>query len=485
MHFFLSKEKYLKYFFPIVLFAWGLIQFFFGEQIVANQGLGWDGFRYASLTQYLTESPELDDYTVYRVFLPALINLISTLFSFAVSAKNIIVSFHVIHLILLPISGYFFVSIMEHYNLKTQTKLLGIILCYINFAILRFTHYYPVMMDTVAFSLAIIIFYLFLKQKTFDYMLLGCIGAFIFPTLFLQALFLFLFSKPFEFKADKKIIFISLTVFFILLQYVLLKSNMLDNDVLYSLKVQENYFFISALITAVLSTFFIYVFFSVNVKSFLIDFFSKENVSKIVVALTLIIVVALVAILLNVHEKKSEYLNATLILFKFFITGNTMPGISVVAHTTYFGVIVFIIALFWKSWLVEANSISSGLLIVCLLILFKVGIGSESRAIINILPFLIFPLLLVLNKININFWSILSLFVSNVFISKIWLKLNGEGNCEIDQYGTLGFPCQAFLMHLGPWMSYNAYWLQLIFFFIFAIIILLIFRKKIFNHGKQ
>jgi hypothetical protein len=100
--------------------------------------------------------------------------------------------------------------------------------------------------------------------------------------------------------------------------------------------------------------------------------------------------------------------------------------------------------------------------------------GSESRALIAGLPFIIFVMVMALRQLQLNGWQQVSFLVLAIAFSQVWLPINnGEMSGEF-----LQFPMQRYFMHFGPWMSNTSYVLNLILVVTAGVAVWAIFRKS-------
>jgi hypothetical protein len=194
MQIFLKKLTDNPYLLPLVVVTICIWRIFVA-QLPANAGLGWDGMRYYQITADGLDSKVIDSYLILRIFPCLLIHILLKLASIAFTPANVILGFKIMNTVLIGLSALMVKSIFTQYKLNPISQLIGFVLVFLNYSVLYFTYYYPVMTDTPAFFLSIALFYFFVRGELSNVFLIGLIGAFTFPVIFPMAFALLLFSK--------------------------------------------------------------------------------------------------------------------------------------------------------------------------------------------------------------------------------------------------------------------------------------------------
>jgi hypothetical protein len=135
-------------------------------------------------------------------------------------------------------------------------------------------------------------------------------------------------------------------------------------------------------------------------------------------------------------------------------TGSAFPGISLVAHTVYFGPGLLLVILLWPKVADAARELGPGFVAmlglgVCL------SIFSESRAITPYIPAFILALTLALARMeHLRQWGFVACAVLCVLFSKVWLQM-----AMTDQFfdGPGVLPLQRYFMNFGPWITPQSY----------------------------
>lgn len=462
-------EKLFSFFFrstvPSVaaMLIWCLVSILFFEKLTANNGLGWDGARYANIAANLFNSSELDTYTIMRILPSLLVHIVFSVCGIEFSSPNIILAFEILNSILLCTSVFLTLKIFEHFQLSNAKKALGLVLVLGTYATLNFPFYYTVMTDTAGFTIAIAALYFFLKNEHLNLWLLGLIAAFTWPVALLQILALLFFNQsqvsyqPMN-HIGKIILFACGCFWGCAASYYFIVVQQETNDMAYTLPIDKSLLWLSipsvgvtaGLLCLMLSnkTFWKW--------SYWRQFFTALNI------LTPFALVAIVIFLVkSLALKESGYAGAYF-LMKGVIYGAAKPFIILVSSVNYFGVAVLIAVVFGKEFLAASGKLGLGFCLAIVVNMLAVGLRSEVRVMSNIFPWLalISAIALKDKKIRPSFYFAATLL--NLLFSKIWMKVNTGESSSINADGTIGFPEQKFFMNLGAWMSSEVYcWLSI------------------------
>ncbi len=194
MQFLIRKLTGNSYALPLLVLAVCIWRIFV-PQLPANNGLGWDGYRYYMLAVDGLQSDVLDSYLAFRIFPSLLCHIFFKVFSISFSPAHVILFFKIMSAFLIGCSAWMVKKIFEQYKLDAVSQLTGFALIFLNYGVMYFTYYYPVMTDIPAFFLSIALFYFFVRGELMNIFLTGLIGAFTWPVLFVMAIALLLFPK--------------------------------------------------------------------------------------------------------------------------------------------------------------------------------------------------------------------------------------------------------------------------------------------------
>ncbi|MCF8257012.1 MAG: hypothetical protein K9J06_05640 [Flavobacteriales bacterium] len=137
-------------------------------------------------------------------------------------------------------------------------------------------------------------------------------------------------------------------------------------------------------------------------------------------------------------------------------SGLLHPAVSLVSHVSYFGPIMLVPLILPARFKQEIGDLDLPLRWTAMLGLSML-VASESRTAIVGLPFIILLCARTLDQQTITNRGLLVLSMLALLWSKVWFTMN-KGEME----GVLTeFPMQRFFMHIGPWMGTAAYLMQL------------------------
>ncbi|MBX2908644.1 MAG: hypothetical protein KF706_03370 [Chitinophagales bacterium] len=465
MPIFLRKLIGSAFFFPTVIFAvcvWRI----FVPQLPSNSGLGWDGYRYFTLVSEGLQSSTLDSYLVLRIFPLLLIHIAFKLFGIAFAPASVILAFKIMNTILITCSAWMVRKIFEHYKLSLTSQLIGMVIVFLNYAVLNFTFYYPVMTDTPAFFLSVALFYFFVRGELLNIALVGLMGAFTFPVLLPMALALILFpNKNIEFVPLKKTSLFVLgcvcCAYVLIMGYYLIFVKQEKVDLLYALPLSYGMLPVSFFSIALLYYFMPMV---LGNKTFLSSgyFRSQLSANRLVLVAFVLVAFALVRAAIPVNstsEYTTLYHQIKVPLFYAF----QRPMITVVNHFNYFGSIMLLLILFWKKFAVFISRFGLGIAASVLFVFLVFFMKPESRALIFFFPWLMILISLFLGQYKFGSAFYFLILLINFATAKLWLFF------EYDDYsrkllpdGTIDFPNQWFFMNLGIWET-EYVWLWLCF----------------------
>lgn len=454
-----------QWFFPVLILYYGLFYIFFGERYPFNGGLSTDGFVFASFIPDFTKSQFFDTYYVHRIFPSLLVSMFFKPLSINPTEQNIYSAFQILNVACLIVSSYFLKRILVLFKISLKNQLLAFTLFLFNFGIIKYPFYLPVMTDTFALMLSTALLYFYLKNNIKAIVIITILLAFTWPMGFYQGLLLIAFPisiLPFTspLKWQKTLIY-GAFIFYILafiIYFIFIKK--IDSTVDYVLKIDRD-----LLPLSILGILLIYFFFAkLLLNKTLLDislFLKKINYKRLLISIG---VFALVFIIIQILHPNANLRYPIIQIFHGPVLSSLLrPLISIVADTSYWGIIVCLLLLFWNSFSKTVSQMGWGLVAALGLNLFSFGIVSETRVLINLLPWLIVFLIKSLNKYSFSNSFYIVVGALSFAASKIWLSLNiydSNSTINLDKDGIIGFPGQLLWMNIGPWMSEKMYFVQ-------------------------
>jgi hypothetical protein len=433
----------------LALLIYGTAQIRWGEKIPVNHGLGYDGVRYAYVAQDFPRvvfQERLNAYRLGRVVPSGLVYVSLQALGLARDPDHIRTAFEVLNLALLLVTALVWAGILRELGISGTSRWLSYCLLFINFANLRMPFYDGVLTDTTALVLGTLAVYFHLRANSLGLLAVLCIGAFTWPSFFVLAGLLYVFSRrslgddapkrgwlPFaagglavmlsliacEMARDPKIpvtgaqmatILVELAFILVVVRDLLGHPRLLDGS---TFRVQTHW-------------------------------------SRAVVLLVLFGGIRFVVSRLS---KGSGY-SLSAHIANIFLDSPPFPGVFFVAHAVYFGPVVLLAAAYWPALCRQAHRLGVGMVLFVAghLVLAAYPI---SRQVIDALPCLVLLVALCVESARWPAWAGGAVAGLAVVGSKVWFHIN-QG-----EFGDpLASPAQRFFMNHGPYMSFGSFWTQ-------------------------
>lgn len=437
----------------------------FGETYPFHGGLSTDGHVFASFIPDFTKSFFFDIYYVHRILPSLLVSISFKLLSISISAQHIYTAFQILNVLSIVLSCYFFKKILILFKISLKNQLLGFALFLLNFGIIKYPFYLPVMTDTIAMMLSTSLLYFYLKNNIKGIVFSTLLLAFTWPMAYYQGLLLIAFpicilplSPPL--KWQKNLIY-GASIFYILtLSIYFIYIEKIDITVDFVARINRNLLPLSILGIVLFYFSFAKLFLNktiLNIPLFLIKF----NYKRVLISIGVFSAVIIIINFLDPNPVPKYSTAQTLrdpIIYSLI-----RPLISIVSHTSYFGIVVCFLILFWNSFCKTVSQTGWGLVAALGLNLFLFGITPQSRHLINILPWVVLFLVKAINKYSFSTSFYIVAGLLSFVASKIWLLLNiydSNSTINLDKNGSIGFPAQLLWMNIGPWMNEQMYYVQ-------------------------
>ncbi len=479
-----------RWFFPLLIFYYGILYFLFGETYPFNGGLSTDGYTYSSFIPDFTQSYFFNSFYVHRILPSLIVSAFFKLLSIIPSSQNIYTAFQILNLASTVLACYFLKQILLLFKISLKNQVLAFVLFLLNFGVIKYPFYLPVMTDTLALMLSTALLYFYFKNNLIGMVISTLLLAFTWPMAYYQGLLLIALPiciLPFTatLKWQKYVIYgVSvLYIFVISCYYVFVEKR--DMTVDFVMKIDRNLLPISIL--GIVLFYFFFAKIILNKTLFDVSLFIKKiNYQRILISL---IVFSSVSIIIYFLHPSTE----TVYTFQLVFRGPPLyslirPLITIVSHVSYFGILICLLLLFWKSFCKTVSQMGWGIVAAVGLNLFLFGISPESRQLINLFPWLVVFLIVTLNKYSFSTGFYIVVGVLSFVASKVWLLLNiYEGNLKgnFDENGCMDFPDQILWMNVGPWMSERMYFVQGAVMLIFiGILFLMLYKIEVNEFNK-
>lgn len=183
-----------------IVLIFGFFNFFFGEKILLNEGLGWDGAFYAEMVRRLPEMIELGQLnTYYAQRIAPLVVIRGLMLLFGVSTTpsiHIVQAFEIYNLVLLLIICRIWYDLMNSLGLKSRWRWFGFFSLFFSYEAAKQGFYYPVLTDITALLISVLLLRFYVSMRPFAILVTAVVGAFVWPVATLVGACLILLPRP-------------------------------------------------------------------------------------------------------------------------------------------------------------------------------------------------------------------------------------------------------------------------------------------------
>lgn len=460
----------------IFLLSWFAYNFNHGELIQVSNGLGWDGGNYAVWAQegtlHLLKNKSLNVYHTQRIFPSTIVHYVSKLAGYDIATTSgVIHAFEIYNSILIFLSAIFLWLIAKHFRWKLSVLFVGYAAVFFNFAILKWSVYYPTLADVTAFFLGIATFYFYLKNRVVCLIITTIAASFTFPTMLYAALPLIIFpckhyntNVTSSFKTKGMLVGI-FSLFLVVLAFCITPST---GDIRHGFLATINVSLLPISIICLLAYFSFSLYYLFDLNYIWTNIKSNIFLLRIVLAFTLVIVIHFCVNTFSSHAVLSHsppsIASYILLIFQMALV---RPFTSIVSHIMFFGPGILLVIFLWRKMAEVIKEHGFGMILfICFYIL--VGVDPESRHLINAVPVFMILACETLNRRGIS-WKFTYFFVIiSLIISRFWVVINyvtWPSSTVIAKGFSKGillkFPMQMLFMNSGPWLSDSMYWIFL------------------------
>ena len=467
----------------LVMLGFGLVSLRWQEKLPVGDGFGWDGVNYGTWAKDFYKSVVVDKLTGYYVqrMAPSAIVHYGTravLFPFysqeqvrQILAQNetIIIAFGIYNLLLLLFSVYLWARIADKLGITERGKWFGFCALFLNYAIAKSNFYQPVLTDTSAFFLGLLMFYFFLKRNSIGLLGVMIAGGFIWPTLPITAAILIVFPRteesdepPVPAPVAVRTLSVGISAaaclaVLALFIYFVRQGIAQDWDKAESLRVDFGLVYLS-MAAAIIYLFWGFKAALMDSRLFNIRYLLKTFQWKWAVAAVLVLVLLRITVHHLALPVPSTWTFKLLFIY-IFISALTEPFIFVVSHAIYYGPIILLIVVFWRLFCDQAGRFGVGFRLFVLLNLF-LSICPQSRYQIPAISAFVIVMVCIVDRLGLQRWDMVAWIALSLFYSKIWFIFNTAPMAPSGMASLLSFPLQNFFMNSGPWMSHSMYIVQ-------------------------
>lgn len=428
------------------------------ELIPVNDGTGYDGMVYAEMVRDPVGSftgdlrGHWDTHRAQRV-LPSLVmwGMLKPL-GLHTSTTAIVLGFQVLNYLLLAGSAGLWWLVARRVGLSRVAGWVGFVGLFVNYGIGKFAAYYPVLTDTAGFFLGTLLLWSLVARRHALMPLIAVLGAFTWPTVTYSALLLYTLSRPVTVPAPGS----AARWWSALVAGV---AGTAAAVAAWELSACERGCVSGAVRDAVwapalpVGVALVGVFVLLAVQP-LAERLTPKTVLRSVRWLRLLVSVAVVAAVGYVVGRIADPSDHTLTrtLANTVLGGAAKPAVFLVAHVAYVGPVLLLLVLTWRRGVRLAAAHGPGLLAL-LMAYVLLGVGSESRILVNQWPFLVFVAALVVDDLGWSRGRAWMLGALALMMSRVWLPVTqGPLTGRRDAY-----PDQLYGMSVGPRMTLPSY----------------------------
>jgi hypothetical protein len=456
----------------IAMLVIGLLQIFFAEKITLNGGLGADGTIYGHLVTDFPESLcQITAYHFQRV-VPSLM-VYWGLYGLGLphsDVPTVIRGFEFLNLFWLVVATWAWGQIAD--EMKIKNKWLGFTALFVNYFILKWNFYYPVLTDTTAFALGILMLLAYLKNWVIPLMVLTLVGTFTWPTLIYCGILLLAFprspSQSHAIHTDWSILKSVFNRFSTELSIVLafLLATVIAGGAIYlhyNLKSRHDGApVVLSVVNLSICGLAAYLFLISRpwFENFLkkwVTWLTLRTLCRVILSVLFFILLKILIVELTRNNSLTglDLSNWVRVAITVSIV---KPLVFLLAHMVFFGPIILMAIFLWKQLCTLFFEYGLGVSFV-ILVGILMSIMSESRQLVNFFPIVAIFTAKILDdlplKPNFYVWFLAISFLS----SKVWVNMN-IGIVELDTRSTaFELPWQ-WLLGVGYFMSNEMYLAQ-------------------------
>lgn len=477
-----------RYHFTLIAFIYLVIANYFFEYLPVNNGLGWDGWNYYDIAVNLLNSGSLNTYTSLRVGPSIFVHLLVRVLNLGFTPEGVLTGFRILNTICLTLGVFFVQKIFYLKKVDFKIQLFGFILLTCNYFFLKFSTYYIVLTDFSAFFLSSIMLYYYFAGNKLNILLISIIGFFTWPIVVMQAVFLLCYdSNEVEYKETNKTKHI-IPVLFVILLFILSVYYLytIKFEQIYPYTLMQNTLLLPVSIAFVLLFYFGLGQYFSNDNLFSKQLFSQIRKEGIVLAGVLVVIVLFTLKVIQANLPASDQLSSVQLLKVPLLHATLVPGIFLVSQFSFYGIIIVLFMIFHKQLRKGVYKLGYGFFFAFLSNMFLLGITTECRILVNLMPYAVVLLCLVLDKEQLTYIKTGIIGILSLLVSKVWLIVNFDLQySQKDLTRPIGFPNQKFMMHLGIWMSEMSYYILLAGFVVTFVIVFFMFKKNNYNNGTE
>ena len=448
------------------------------DTIPAASGTGYDGGRYAAWAKTLgidalidsastrwqpqpagAERP-LDTYYARRILPSLTVHYLLVGTGVESSTANVILAFTVLNIALLLVTVLCWLKAADELDVGRYGKWIGVVGLVVSYGNLKMPLYYPTLTDTSALAAGAASLLFYLQRRRMALWLVTFAGAFVWPTLTYFGFLLLAFPRddsPLDRAAPRgrpAAVALGIAVVVVLAIELLFRTGYeLRNTPVHPIADLRQ---VSAILVGV------YLFFGTNALLDSRPLWETLRRPRALVASPGFIMAALLLVISEAVVRLIAPLPAEITLREalsnYAISAVFQPFTFYLAHVMYFGPIIIFLLFAWPEVAARVRTLGPGA-IAYFLAAMLMSIGSESRQLINTLPFVILVLAPSVEHV-VGSWRRAAAFAGVTFIcSKVWLPM--DRTLSLPYLGAVDWRA-LYVSSRGPWIEHGVYLGQLL-----------------------
>lgn len=490
----MDKTSFIQRFVLVMILFVILFYSYTGELVAYNEGLGWDGEYFYKIVQNFDKmilSHGIERYYMTRFFPFAVLHYALSFFGIPINIPNAILAARIMNFILMVVLVFYFFKLSSLLKWDAKTELIAFSFTFFNIQVLKMIGYYPIGSCSLSLVLSYAAAYYFFKGNILAQVVVGLLAMITWPILSVVVFLLVLiprdkvndtdnsrFNLAFSSIVRLFFMFFSPAVFI----YIMIRTYFANPGVdvyflLYKLKGTPN-IGITFVSIASLPLFYYYAtsVLKLDWAKIFQSVFRKKSISLLF--LGFFVFISIYMGLTNLGGISKMSLSLQIAALGEYPTSDILVFLE--THFLYKGLFFLFIIILWNK-IVNVIKVEYGIgyffVIMFALILF---LDIETRKLLAFYPFMLVPLMAVLQKMNIKWVASIFIALFSLFFSCFWFNFNTPEiaeafNQDVHTYYT--FPAQRYYMFLGPWQCHEVYWITLYFEVLLGIIIVNLYRK--------
>lgn len=466
-----SMQPFKRLQWILIVVFFGILLFTFSQEKTVNNGAGYDGIYYRDLVRNFPEMlhASFSDYKASRVLPFAAAHYLLNVLNIEPTDGVILFTIWGMMFLLMIAGVVYYFKIAELLQWRPDLTLLGFVLLFYQFAVLKYSGYYPILTDHFIFSLTIIVLYHFLKKQYLYMMLTGFAACFIWPTysLFIPLLLL---NNPVNLPAANtqetkygqwlwKLVKLGLALVPVVLFVYLIRSQNLwiEKRYLTADRIYANFrpynFLVSVIATAAVYGYYLALLWPVQWQMITGWFKSlfQTKMKQLMLAIVFVAAVAAVKYFMTLGNTEPPYPTIGSLLVEFTFRPAVAPFNFIVFAFWFLGLLVFFSIRFYKQLLQQFLQLGNGYFILLVYSLIFLT-TAQPRFLTTMLPFFLVALMPVLQQfirkqVPGNILLLAAAF--SLLVSRFWFPVEVNPHYMVDG----DTAAEKLPMFIGPWIS--------------------------------